>query len=509
MRQKMATHNFKTILFFLLGVIVSCTNKTNDERVLKIHFPVYNLMPDPHKMEDLYSMAVVTQVYRGLLRYNATADVVPDLAESWTQSEDQKTYRFKLKPSTFSDGTRITANHVQMSFARIFFLGAGIGADIDYIEGATKFSETKNIDDLGIKVISPDLVEFKLSKPSAIFLIQLAITDCAILPIKKFDDSVNFTANGIFSGPYKVTAGPDEKGMTIQKWRNDPLDSKNPPQTVTYVASNKAPVSLAKEELTDSLDHDKVTAFEQKELESKGWVATPTEITGEAFVILNPNILSKELRAYLYSMIDPRELVNELSNKLLRPAFGIIPNGLKGELEENQAKELKNQKEYVGPKVSFELDFEKTSELENKIVEYLKRKWNHSSIDLKLNPLSKSDKLGRMFGKKSQAVIGRKSIDYPEGYSVLTYFKGHYDGNYFQVNDPKIDTALLEAVQIFNSTKREQKYKEIQKIILSHYTTIPLFFGSEASGLWSNKVVNVPSHSMGYHTLPVESIEMR
>jgi oligopeptide transport system substrate-binding protein len=505
----MVTRNFKTILFFLLGVIVSCTNKTTEERNLKIHFPIYNLLPDPHKMEDLYSMAVVTQIYRGLLRYSATADVVPDLAQSWTQSEDLKTYRFKLKPSIFSDGTPITANHVQMSFARIFFLGAGIGADIDYIEGARKFKETKNIADLGINAIAPDLVEFKLEKPSGIFLIHLAVTDCAILPIKKFDEPVNFTTSGAFSGPYKVIAGPDEKGMTIKKWRNDPLDSKNPPQTVTYVASNKSPVTLAKEGLTDSLDHDKVSPTDKQELESRGWVATPTEVTGEAFVILNPNILSKELRVFLYSAIDPAELVKELSNSYLSPAFGIIPKGLKGELEESQTQALKTAKSYKGPKVSFELDFEKTSELENKIVEYLKKRWSHPKIEVKLNPLSKSDKLGRMFGKKSQSVIGRKSIDYPEGYSVLTYFKGHYEGNYFQVNDPKIDAALLEAVQIFDSAKREEKYKAIQKIILSHYTTIPLFFGSEASGLWSDKVLNVPSHSMGYHTLPVERIEMR
>lgn len=149
----MASQIFRRyFLFILIGALVSCTDKKSDNAVLKIHIPVFKLVLDPHKMEDLYSMAVITQIYRGLLRYSSPGDVLPDLAESWTQSADKKIYQFKLKASKFSDGSEITATNVQMSFARIFHLGSSIGADIDYIEGTEKFRRTKNIDDLGIKL---------------------------------------------------------------------------------------------------------------------------------------------------------------------------------------------------------------------------------------------------------------------------------------------------------------------------------------------------------------------
>lgn len=497
------------ILVSLIGVLMCCFQNKTEKKSLKIHFPINKLMLDPHKMEDLYSMAVITQIYRGLLRYGAPGDVLPDLAESWTQSADQKVYRFKLRNSTFSDGSPITAINVQMSFARIFYVGASIGADIDIIEGAAQFKVTKDIDELGIKIIAPDVIEFRLSKPSALFLIQLAVTDCAVLPLKKFDGALDSTANGTFSGPYKIKKSLGETGLTIEKWRGDVLDSKNPPKLVSYIANNKNPVLLAMEGGTDSLDHDKVTNTEKDALQKKGWAATATELTGEAFVILNPNLIAKKLRAYLYSVIDPNEFVQSLNAKTLTPAFGLIPSGLRGELNEIQIAELRNKKNYGGPQVTIELEYEKTSEIEQRIVEFLQRKWLHPKIILQIVPLSKSEKLARMFQKKSQAVVGRKSLDYPDGYSVLTYFKGNYESNYFQVNDPQVDRALLEVVQIFDPKKREQSYVEIQKNILRHYTIIPLFFGSEASGLWSDKVLSVPSHSMGYHTLPVESIEMR
>lgn len=488
---------------------MGCTQTKTEQKSLNIHFPVYKLVLDPHKIEDFYSMAVITQIYRGLLRYSAPGDVLPDIAESWNESSDLKTYRFKLKPITFSNGTPITATNVQMSFARIFFVNSSIGADIDYIEGTTKFRKTKKIEDLGIKVISPVVVEFKLSRPSALFLIQLAVTDCAILPLKNFDDTLEFNEKGIFSGPYKITKSIDQKSLTIEKWRSDLLDSKNPPQTVSYVVSDKSPILLAKEGVTDTLDHDKVTDTEREELLKKGWAATSTEVTGEAFVILNPKLISSDLRKYLYSVLDSKELVQYLNQKVLTPAYGLIPTGVRGELEEFQIIELKNQKFYKGPKTTIELEYEVTSEIEQKIVDFLKIKWNHPNIDIKAVPLSKTEKLGRMFQTKSQAVVGRKSVDYPDGYSVLTYFKSNYESNYYQVNDPEVDAALLDVLQMFDPEKREQGYKQIQKNILRHYTVIPLFFGSEASGLWSDKVLSVPSHSMGYHTLPVESIEMR
>ena len=66
-------------------------------------------------------------------------------------------------------------------------------------------------------------------------------------------------------------------------------------------------------------------------------------------------------------------------------------------------------------------------------------------------------------------------MDYPDGFSVLGYFKGNYESNYFYVNDKKIDTALAKVIQIFDSEKRAAEYKRIQNEILAHYTIIPLF----------------------------------
>ena len=89
------------------------------------------------------------------------------------------------------------------------------------------------------------------------------------------------------------------------------------------------------------------------------------------------------------------------------------------------------------------------------------------------------------------------------------YFKGRYDANFFFVNDPEIDAKISRSVLEFDVLKRIELYREIQRDVLKLKTVIPLVFGSEASGLWSPKVKNAPSHPMGIHTMPLETVEMQ
>src|SRR5579872_5913535 len=155
----MAMQSFRAVaLALLMGVtMIGCTkDQKSNVRALRIHFPVVNLVLDPQKMEDAYSMAIVGQIHRGLFRYNTAGEVLNDLAESWSEAPDHLSYRIKLKPAKFSDGSPITSLHVQMSFARMFRLGASMAGDIDYIAGAAEFKKTLNISDFGVRPVSSD-----------------------------------------------------------------------------------------------------------------------------------------------------------------------------------------------------------------------------------------------------------------------------------------------------------------------------------------------------------------
>lgn len=488
------------------------TEARSTSQGLTVHMKKWPLLLDPHLMVTASSMTITMQLFRGLLRIDANGDVVPDLAESWIESKDRKVYRFILRESYFSNGDRITAKNVVLSFARTFLLGAGIAADIDYIAGAKKFVITKNLDDFGVKAISETEVEFHLSYPSALFLKHMAVADCAVMPFETVDTL--HESPKAFSGPYKLD-GIVPKGeieadeVILVKWRDDRLDSRRPPKSLRFIFSDASAIDLALEGRVDTLDNVAVPSDVRSKLEKRGWGDSVTEITWERFVVLNPTLLSLELREFLYSRVNPVDVVKAIDEFGFRPAYGLIPDGFPGELEVGDLPASPERPDYRGPKVELEFDFVAGVEVEEKIADYLKVAWSHPRIKLILNPLPPEARFERFVGKKSQAVLGRKGIDYPDGYSVLTYFKSKYDVNYFFVEEPQIDEAISATVREFDAKKRAQLYKNVQLEILKRRTFVPLVFGSQASGLWSEKVISVPSHPMGLHTVPFETIEMK
>lgn len=59
------------------------------------------------------SAAIASNIFNGLLKYNANLDLEGDLAESWAISDDKKTITFKLKPNlTWADGHPLTSADV-------------------------------------------------------------------------------------------------------------------------------------------------------------------------------------------------------------------------------------------------------------------------------------------------------------------------------------------------------------------------------------------------------------
>ena len=85
--------------------IMSCTNMKKTQ--FNIAFPIKIVDLDPHKMEDIYSMTINTQLNSSLLRYLSDGEIESSIAKSWSVSEDGLTYIIKLDQKKFSKGDPI------------------------------------------------------------------------------------------------------------------------------------------------------------------------------------------------------------------------------------------------------------------------------------------------------------------------------------------------------------------------------------------------------------------
>src|SRR6266403_6383168 len=124
---------------------------------------------DPHSSTLGQSQAISRFMFRGLTRFAikdgkvTTAEVEPDLAESWTLSPEGTIWTFKLKKGVqFHKGFgELTAEDVKFSFERQINRGPGLrfGVNLEVIKS--------------IEVVNPHTVQIALKSFDPIFLLRM------------------------------------------------------------------------------------------------------------------------------------------------------------------------------------------------------------------------------------------------------------------------------------------------------------------------------------------------
>jgi peptide/nickel transport system substrate-binding protein len=122
---------------------------------------------DCHASQTFALLHPVTPQYSLLVRWNATenAQIVGDLAESWTVAPDGLTYTFKLHDGIkFHDGSSLTSADIKATFERI----------ANPPEGVISVRKERFADVASIEAPDPATVVFKLKAVNASFLALLA-----------------------------------------------------------------------------------------------------------------------------------------------------------------------------------------------------------------------------------------------------------------------------------------------------------------------------------------------
>ena len=455
---------------------------------------------DPQKMEDTTSMMICHQIFQGLMRYTPSGDVENDLAESITISENRKSYMIKLKKAFFSDGQQIFAKDVVASFKRLFKTGASMAADMSYISGARTFQKTKDENDLQIREIDKETIEFHLDHPTYLFLKHLAAVDTSVLKL-----SGNKIIAG--SGPYRLIK-EDEKKIEIEMWRKSDIESAQPPKVINFVKINKADlIELALNGEVDSLDNFNLSEKEILLLKAKDWSFFTPNISSETFLIINPNYLPHIVRNNFAQSVSSTSLASSLSDERLVPARGYIPKGLLGFRTFTKPRTLApiaNQKP-----LEVEIQYSQNNKFHERIIEILSSQLAKFNFFVKAKSLDPDKFIALLSEKKGSILIASKSLDYPDPFANLAYFKSGIANNFFHINLKKVDNLLELAAATVDENARIRVFDEIQDLVLDQSIVIPLLFGSQASGLWSPKIKTMDDHPLGIHIYSFERIELR
>ena len=161
---------------------------------------------DPQLYTGVSAETVCLQLYRGLFAYNASGQIVPALAQSYTQVSPTE-YTFLLRNNLkFSNGAPLTADDVVFTLQRIQDpkVGAYLATDFATIKSAT--------------AVNARTVDIRLSAPNGALIDELASPYASIVS-KQFTqangDSLKTVALG--AGPYKLQQWVPGQQLTVVK----------------------------------------------------------------------------------------------------------------------------------------------------------------------------------------------------------------------------------------------------------------------------------------------------
>jgi len=287
---------------------------------------------------------LVTLIYSGLLRLRANGELEPDLAESYTISNDGLIYTFKLKPDLrWPDGVPLTVDDI------IFTINLTQDPIIKSVRRASWNGVlTRKIDE--------ETIQFSLKKPFFSFLDN---TTMGILPKHLWDKvkSEQFTlaklnVNPVGSGPYQIkniiedSAGIPSHYQLIP-FRNFALgEPKISNINLRFYGDEKALLEAYNQKIITSASA--ISSVSAKKLEAEGQRVLKSNLSRTFAIFLNqsrnPVLLNPEVREALNEAVDRQTIVNRVLNGYGQVLTGVLlenlNSGAKLSYDPNPAREI-------------------------------------------------------------------------------------------------------------------------------------------------------------------------
>ena len=499
----------RNFLFIFLIFLVGCSSSITpvDDGLDKQIFHFGNGSEpqgiDPHIVTGVPEHHILISLCEGLTIPNAyDDDNLPGAAESWSISDDGKTYIFKLrKNGRWSNGDPVTADDFVWSWKRI--LTASLGSQypdmLYYLVGAQEYHTgvTDDFDSVGVKAIDSHTLEVKLKAPTPFFTGLLShystwpVHKETVLKYGSIDDRNgewtrpgNFVCNGAFN---------------LKSWElnNKIVVEKNPLYwDASLVKLNQIhyyPVSNVMTEdrmfragqlhVTSTLPSQKCPVY----LEENNPDLRIDPYMGTYFYRLNttnPYLNDVKVRKALAYSIDRRLLVDKVTKCGQIPAYSFTPPGSNGyqpttsipfdpELAKQLLFEAGFNSENKFPKLEILFN---TNEDHRKIALAIQQMWQQNlGIEVELVNQDWKVYLSREMVGDFQVSRAGWIGDYEDPNTFLDLMRPNRGNNKTGWEDQDYDSLMARANSTNNQVDRYKLLDEAEKILIDNMPIIPLY----------------------------------
>ncbi len=429
-------------------------------------------------------------VYEALVALSADyTPEVPQLAESWEISADQKTYTFHLRKGVkFHDGTDFTAKDVQFIYEvqnhpatrtkdTIWSTGS-----FSALEGYQAYREGKADHIAGIQIVDDHTIRFQLREPDSVFMFGIAAS--SILPHHALDKipvadwpRIDYFEHPVGTGPYKV----DKiiPGEYVHYVANDDYWGGAPKIRELY-RRNIAPAVAVKGRQVDHLyTRDVALAKEAQKLGYKV-ISVQSPRLQVLRVTSNAPYSDKYFKLAMIHAIDRDALIDAFFDGKATKVEGYMGPGYwhNDTLPERKydpvlAKKYLSQSPYKGE--AFDLLYYYSDETTRDMMAAIQQYWKAVGINAVPRFIQSAESVRMIYQEKpplANVMYAGKAYADP---SWLGEYSTGQKTNYTGFSNPEFDALIEKGRRISDPAERRKIYYAAQKLIYDNAIDLPLF----------------------------------
>lgn len=487
---------------------------------------------DPHKTTTIYENNIEVDLFEGLVMPDMNGAPIPGVAESWTVSDDGKTYTFKLRADAkWSDGSPVGADDFVYSFRR----GQDPATAMEYASMlyVIKNAEAVNTgkakpEELGVRAIGPLTLEIELNNPTPYFIEML--THHSAFPVhkasvEKFGNDWVKPGNLVSNGAYKLVEFiPNDH---IKAVRNENFhDAANVKiDTVNYIPTEDRSTAMKRYEAGEILSNDDMPTEQLSELKTKfGDQVRLGAYLGTYYYAMkwdkepwnNP-----KLRNAVSMAIDRDFLAEKVWQNTMLPGYSMVPPGIEGYTPAMAGFADKSQieREEEALKIVAELGYgpDKPLKMEIRYNSGENHKNTAVAIQEQLRPLGIEVTLFNTDTKTHYDFLQNKGnydvaragwiADYKDAETFLGISSKSSGNNHSNYNSPKYEELLDKAAAAAgNPAERLKILSEAERVLIDDQGNIPLLYYSNRN-IVSPKLKGFQENVMNVHPTRFMSIE--
>jgi len=468
---------WKTLLAAAVLAVATATSAFAARTDLVIGIP----LEPPHLDPTAGAAAAIREVtyanvFEGLTRIGPNGEVLPDLAESWTISDDGKVYTFKLHTGVkFHDGADFSADDVKFSLDRARAANS-INAQKQLFAAIDK-----------VDVVDPATVKVTLTHPQGSFLYNMGWGDAVIVSPKSADTNKE---KPVGTGPFKFDNWAKGSSITLVKsdhYWGDAVFLEKVEFRIVPDAAAAVPALLSGDiQAFPFFDPDSVSQV--KDDPRFKVVVGATE--GETILSINnkkPPFDKLQVRQAISYALDRKAIIDGASAGLGLPIGSHMSPAnkyyvdLTGRYPHDVAKAKELLKEAGlenGFKATLKLPPTSYARLGGEIIASQLR---DVGINLEIIPVEWAQWLDQVFTKKDYDLT---IVSHTEPNDIDIYARKDY---YFNYDNPAFNKVIADLELTSDEAKRKDLYAQAQKI-LADDAVVGFLYELPKVGVWDAKL---------------------